>query len=236
MYGNPNAQRTLYFTLTNLKKEAEKITMSVYDNTVKDIIDHCQYVEGKLTNVVFGTGEYEGRPYQTCIIHMIDENENVEYRIKCGFDKITGLTRAILNRLCTAQNFDRIAITVFGEKGDYKNVKVESNEVILKYAFEKEFLKSKTIDTSDSQGVVVHTDYTELNNFMIEQTKNLILPNLNFSSSNNIDKNPSVNKNTKDLPLPTEEPDYKPQSDNIDCTGIKSDNAVIDLDSDDLPF
>jgi hypothetical protein len=192
-YGNKTGGKTLFFTFINLKKEDDKAYIEVFDRAEGEkgeVVSECDYVQGQLIDIKFGTGEYQksGDVYPTVVLTLKDIETEVRYRLKCKFEKMNGVMRSILNRLLTATSFDNIYIAYFGNKGEYKNASVKSNDIKLEYMYTREELAPMIEKIVDKKGTLIKSDYSDLDEFLISKVKDIIIPQLTGDVSTSVDK------------------------------------------------
>jgi len=220
--------KTLSFTFQNLKKEDDEAFIEVFDRSKGEKgekIDECDFVSGKLVDIIFGEGHYENDKYFTCILVFVDEG--VRYKVKCSFDKINILMRNILNRLLSATSFDDIKISYFGKKNEYKNAVVYSNNEKLEYYYSREEIDEKVDKITDKRGTVIKRDFHDLDVFLIDKIKDIVIPQLEgdpYKSKKTVTES-SEETPSNDYQSPNESPDPG-----------QPDNFIDDVPEDDIPF
>ena len=203
-FGSKNGGKMLFFTFMNLKKEDDNAYIQVFDRSLGEkgeVIDECEYVEGELIDIKFGTGSYESDEYLTCALILKDHETGIRYKVGCNFDRMTILMRTILNRLLSAQSFDDIYIAYFGAKGDYKNVSIKSSGEKLEYLYTREETDQFVEVIKDKKGTVIKRDYSELDEHLKKQVEENILPRLRKDEQKSEPKERNSN-------VPAKEEDY----------------------------
>ena len=176
-YGNRSNAKVLLFNFKNLKREDDEAIIEVYDPSKGETIDHASYVEGQLYDIAFGEAEYKDDKFPTVKIKLADGDER--YVVSFGFKgSITGLARNVLNKLLSCQSFDKIKISYFGKKDDWKNVSVTADGEKLEYFLSLEETNSLRKQYKDDNGKVIKTDYEPLNEVLRSKIKEMIIPYL----------------------------------------------------------
>lgn len=226
-FGSNNRGKMLFFTFMNLKKEDDSAYIQVFDRSLGEkgeVIDECEYVEGELIDVKFGTGSYENDEYMTCSLILKDHETGIRYKVGCNFDRMTMLMRTILNRLLSAQSFDNIYIAYFGAKGDYKNVSVKSSGEKLEYLYTREETDQFVEKITDKKGTVIKRDYSELDEHFKKQVEENIIPRLRKEEQKSASQE-NANK------VPAKEEDYNqyetPLNDDNPFSGEIDDNDLF---------
>jgi hypothetical protein len=167
-------------TFKNQKKDDDKGCLEAYNMATKETTEHG-FIQGELTAIKFGKGAYKDVEHNTIAFYIKDGLDT--YLLKSGFERITTCVRALMNRLLTAESFGDIKISYFGAKGEYKNVGVSANGVKLEYAIDKEARETLTYKMTDKSGKVVSSDYSDLDNVLIDNLKKLVVPRLSGAST-----------------------------------------------------
>lgn len=167
-------------TFKNLKKEDDRAFLEAYCLETKEN-QSFEYVEGELIDIRFGTGEFDGKEYNTCAIYLRDGDQT--FKVKSGWERMTTPIRQVLLRLLSLQSPANVQISFFGAKGEYKNAAVKSNGEKLEAMFTKEELEPKIERIKNKKGETISTDFSELEEFIMKTVKEYIYPLLGKNSS-----------------------------------------------------
>lgn len=176
-HGNTSNFDYLWCRLKNTKKEEDAGYIQV-THAKTEKIEQCGFIEGELVSIKFTEKEWEGKLLKGVKIGLKDGNSFYVLDIGESFN-----SRNLLNKLLNAKEFNDIKISFFGKKDDWKNISVMSNGVKLEYLFSKEDTATMVDIIKDKNGVVVKTDYSDVNDFLKKKVNEIIVPRLKYAEA-----------------------------------------------------
>lgn len=124
-------------------------------------------ISGDLTKIDFKEREFNGKASKHAVLYIKDGKEtyhlDLTYRIS---------TRSLFNALLALENADGIKISVYRSKKGYESFALRQGDELVKWKHELATLP-KADELRDKKGVLVKTDYTEVDTFFENELKEL---------------------------------------------------------------
>lgn len=130
-------------------------------------------VSGRLFRLDTGKGEYDGKPYKTVKLYLVDSEAKETYLLDLRYNL---LSRNLYNSLINLPNLkDNISISLYKTsnketKKEYSNISLWQNDALVKGKFSSVELP-KPEELKNSKGDVVQKDFSNLDEFFENHLK-----------------------------------------------------------------
>jgi hypothetical protein len=212
---NDSNRNIFYAKIKGLKKEEPSpyIEISQKGNDGYVILEPCTFIEGWLSSAKVDSYLWEEKPVRT--IELVLEDGIEKYIVQMSY---TQLSRSLINSLLGTKDYGKLKISVYTNKAGYKSIFVENNGEKMAWKHTIEEFKAKTKEIKDEEGEVIKVSYKELDNWLEEQFKLHVVPNV------------------KPNPNPYVAPSNTTEAPKKEEVKSESEVSVVADPSDDLPF
>jgi hypothetical protein len=150
-----------------LEKPHFEISRVNEEGKIVQTTETCSKVTGDLTKIEFKSREIKGVSSRHVILYISDADTKETYYLDLSM-RIS--TRALMNAMLNLTSAKNIGVSLYRSKKGYESFGLEQDGVSVKWKFELKDLPEADV-IKDKKGVVVKTDFSEVDAFMETELK-----------------------------------------------------------------